>query len=78
MQEEHEMRQLLESINLINKAQAEGERCFESHIVFDGGVKQRELSEFALVLVSLLESTLGKDMRTRGQGMRSTYAIARR
>nr|KAG5707324.1 hypothetical protein BaRGS_005291 [Batillaria attramentaria] len=56
---EDEMRQLLESINEINKARAAGHRSFESHIIFDGGVRQRELSEFSLTLIGLLEETLG-------------------
>jgi hypothetical protein len=55
------MRQLLESISRISEAQASlGERCFESHIIFDGGVKQKELTEYALILISLLNDTLGK------------------
>ncbi|RUS88695.1 hypothetical protein EGW08_003510, partial [Elysia chlorotica] len=58
-EDEEEMRQLLESLARINAAQAEGETFFESHVVFDGGVQRKKISEFALVLISLLEETLG-------------------
>ena len=55
------MRQLLDSIRLISEAQAAGgERHFESHIIFDNGVRQKELSEFALTLIALLDETLGE------------------
>lgn len=53
------MKQLLESISRINSAQAEGDRHFESHVFFDGGVKDKNPSERVLQLVSLLKSTLG-------------------
>ncbi|KAK7093696.1 chitin synthase chs-2-like [Littorina saxatilis] len=58
-EDEEEMRQLLESIRLINEAKTGGDRYFESHIIFDNGVRQKELSEFALTLISLLGETLG-------------------
>ncbi|BFZ23575.1 hypothetical protein BsWGS_26614 [Bradybaena similaris] len=58
-EDEGEMRQLLESLAKINMAQVEGETFFESHVIFDGGVKQRKLSDFSLVLISILEDTLG-------------------
>ncbi|XP_076451581.1 uncharacterized protein LOC143287463 isoform X2 [Babylonia areolata] len=58
-EDEDEMRQLLESIRKINEAQAWGDRCFESHIIFDKGVEQMVLTEFALNLIALLEDTLG-------------------
>ncbi|GFO42301.1 chitin synthase [Plakobranchus ocellatus] len=58
-EDEDEMRQLLESLDKINKAQQQVETFFESHIVFDGGVQRKKISEFALVLISLLEETLG-------------------
>ena len=62
LQEEDEMRQLLESISLISEAQAAGgDFHFESHIIFDNGVRQKELSEFALVLIALLDETLGEE-----------------
>ena len=63
-QDEEEMRQLLESLAKINVAQAQGETFFESHIVFDGGVQRKKISEFALVLISLLEETLGQSLST--------------
>ena len=53
------MRQLLESINGINMARGEGQRHFESHIFFDGAVKDRNPTDFVLQLVALVESTLG-------------------
>ena len=54
------MRQLLESINGINMARGEGQRRFESHIFFDGAVKDRNPTDFVLQLVALVQSTLGK------------------
>ncbi|CAL1530473.1 unnamed protein product, partial [Lymnaea stagnalis] len=57
-EDEGEMKQLLESLAKVNVAQQEGETFFESHILFDGGVHNGKLSEFALNLVSLLEETL--------------------
>ncbi|KAL5019917.1 hypothetical protein ScPMuIL_002809 [Solemya velum] len=56
---DYEMKQLLESINRVNQALSEGDRHFESHIFFDGGVKEMVPSEFVLQLVALIESTLG-------------------
>ena len=61
-QTEQEMKQLLDSLNRINLAQRRGERHFESHIFFDGGVRDTVLSEFALQLISLLKSSLGTSM----------------
>lgn len=58
-QDEEEMRQVLQSINDINLAQAAGSRSFESHIILDGGVRQREPTQFALQLLALLKETLG-------------------
>ncbi|XP_041356161.1 uncharacterized protein LOC121373551 [Gigantopelta aegis] len=55
----YEMRQLLKSISRVNYAREDGGRFFESHVIFDGGVRKRELSSFALQLISLLEPTLG-------------------
>ncbi|KAL8601710.1 hypothetical protein ACOMHN_033886 [Nucella lapillus] len=63
-EEEDEMRQLLESIRHINEAQRGGDRNFESHIIFDNGVRQTELSDFALTLIALLEDTLGIEPKT--------------
>ena len=56
------MRQLLESINLINLAQGESEsrRHFESHVFFDGAVKDRNPTDFVLQLVALVQETFGK------------------
>ena len=54
------MRQLLESINSINMARGECQRRFESHIFFDGAVKEGNPTDFVLQLVALVESTLGK------------------
>ena len=42
-------------------AQREGHRHFESHIFFDGAVKDRNPTDFVLKLVSLIPSTLGKN-----------------
>lgn len=56
---DYEMRQLLESIQGINLAQSVGGRHFESHIFFDGAVKDKNPTDFVLQLVSLVESTLG-------------------
>ena len=53
------MRQLLESLHKVNVAQAAGQTFFESHIIFDNGVSRSKLTDFALVLISLLEETLG-------------------
>ncbi|KAH9513510.1 Chitin synthase, class 2 [Bulinus truncatus] len=58
-EDEGEMKQLLESLSKVNVAQQEGETFFQSHIFFDGGVNNNKLSEFPLVLISLLEETLG-------------------
>lgn len=60
VQADFEMRQLLESIQGINQAQSAGGRHFESHVFFDGAVKDKIPTEFVLQLVSLVESTLGK------------------
>ncbi|KAK6965691.1 Chitin synthase class 2, partial [Biomphalaria glabrata] len=58
-EDEGEMKQLLESLGRVNLAQQEGETYFESHIFFDAGVRNNKISEFPLILVSLLEETLG-------------------
>ena len=58
-QEDYEMRQLLESIQGINQAQAASDREFEAHVFFDGAVKERNPTAFVLQLVSLVESVLG-------------------
>ncbi|XP_046329399.2 uncharacterized protein LOC124113182 isoform X2 [Haliotis rufescens] len=56
---EVEMRQLLQSINKINLARANDDRFFESHVIFDGGIRNKNISEFALQLLTLLKETLG-------------------
>ncbi|GFN90034.1 chitin synthase [Plakobranchus ocellatus] len=59
-EDEGEMRNLLESLARVNKAQKNvADTSFESHIVFDGGAQGDDISDFALVLLSLLEETLG-------------------
>lgn len=55
-----EMRQLLQSINKINLARANDDRFFESHVIFDGGIRNKNISEFALQLLTLLKETLGR------------------
>ncbi|KAK6184985.1 hypothetical protein SNE40_007319 [Patella caerulea] len=54
-----EMKILLESMYRVNLSQMEGSRFFESHIIFDGGIRNRSLTSFALQLIGLLEPTLG-------------------
>ncbi|XP_052268476.1 chitin synthase chs-2-like [Dreissena polymorpha] len=54
-----EMRQLLQSIRGINRAQTDGTRHFESHIFFDGAVKDVNPTDSVLMLVSLAEEELG-------------------
>ncbi|XP_052786292.1 chitin synthase chs-1-like [Mya arenaria] len=56
---DYEMKQLLESIQRLNLAQAKGNRHFEAHVFFDGAVKDRNPTEFVLQLVSLAETVLG-------------------
>lgn len=54
-----EMRQLLESLNNVNLAGVD-QRHFEAHIFFDGAVKDGHLTDFALQLVSLVDTSLGE------------------
>ncbi|KAH3868273.1 hypothetical protein DPMN_031415 [Dreissena polymorpha] len=54
------MRQLLQSIRGINRAQTDGTRHFESHIFFDGAVKDVNPTDSVLMLVSLAEEELGQ------------------
>ncbi|KAH3868290.1 hypothetical protein DPMN_031433 [Dreissena polymorpha] len=56
---DYEMRQLLQSISGINRAQTDGTRHFESHIFFDGAVKKVNPTDSVLQLVSLAEEELG-------------------
>ncbi|XP_052265046.1 uncharacterized protein LOC127867732 isoform X2 [Dreissena polymorpha] len=56
---DYEMRQLLQSINGIHRAQTDGVRKFESHIFFDGAVKDVNPTDFVLQLISLAEEELG-------------------
>ncbi|XP_033747575.1 uncharacterized protein LOC117332686 [Pecten maximus] len=56
----NEMKQLLKSINRIQKTYSD--KYYESHIFFDGGVKDRTPTDFALQLISLLPDTLGCDV----------------
>ncbi|KAH3730566.1 hypothetical protein DPMN_056556 [Dreissena polymorpha] len=56
---DYEMRQLLQSINGIHRAQTDGVWKFESHIFFDGAVKDVNPTEFVLQLISLAEEELG-------------------
>ncbi|XP_067653543.1 chitin synthase chs-2-like isoform X2 [Haliotis asinina] len=56
---EVEMRQLLQSVNKINLARTDNEKFFESHVIFDGGIRNKNISEFALQLLTLLKETLG-------------------
>ncbi|WAR30086.1 hypothetical protein MAR_003654 [Mya arenaria] len=58
---DYEMKQLLESIQGLNLAQAKGNRHFEAHVFFDGAVKDRNPTEFVLQLVSLVETVLATD-----------------
>lgn len=66
---DYEMKQLLESIQGINLAQSSGGRHFESHVFFDGAVKEKNPTEFVLQLVSLVESTLGVKAETCSKTM---------
>ena len=54
------MKQLLESISLINAAKQFGTRHFESHIIFDGGIKGNVIGDKALQLLSLVPEVLSK------------------
>ncbi|KAI8480730.1 hypothetical protein Bbelb_415230 [Branchiostoma belcheri] len=54
---EREMEQLLTSLRVLAESQV-GERTFESHIFFDGGCRQRQPSQWALQLFSVMERTL--------------------
>ena len=54
------MKQLLESIALINAAKQAGSRHFESHIIFDGGIKGNVIGDMALQLLSLVPEVLSK------------------
>ncbi|OWF56620.1 Chitin synthase 1 [Mizuhopecten yessoensis] len=58
----NEMKQLLKSINRIQKTYSD--KYFESHVFFDGGVKDRTPTDFALQLISLLPDTLGCDVKS--------------
>ncbi|XP_067654033.1 chitin synthase chs-2-like [Haliotis asinina] len=54
-----EMRQLLQSINQINLARGNNDRFFESHIMFDSGIRKKNITEFPLQLLTLIQETLG-------------------
>ncbi|XP_046555805.1 uncharacterized protein LOC124265054 [Haliotis rubra] len=54
-----EMRQLLQSVNQINLARSHNDRFFESHIMFDSGIRKKNISEFPLQLLTLIQDTLG-------------------
>ncbi|KAK3596693.1 hypothetical protein CHS0354_038030 [Potamilus streckersoni] len=70
------MRQLLESINRINHAQSMGQKHFESHIFFDGGVnKDSSPTDFALQLIGLFSTTLGVDI-DRCSKTRTPYGVS--
>ena len=58
------MKQLLESIALINHAKQTGSRHFESHIIFDGGIKGNVIGDMALQLLSLVPEVLSKYVNT--------------
>ena len=57
-QSEKEMEQLLMSLARVSEAQAQSSRHFESHIIFDKGVKDKTLTEYALQLVGLLPKAM--------------------
>ena len=70
---EHEMRQMLTSINRVAEAISEGRTNtsvkkkkepphYESHIFFDGATSGNKFNEFVLQLISLLEETLGLNL----------------
>ena len=70
---EHEMRQMLTSINRVAEAISDGRKHtsvkkrkepphYESHIFFDGATSGNKFNEFVLQLISLLEETLGLDL----------------
>ncbi|KAI8510919.1 hypothetical protein Bbelb_118350 [Branchiostoma belcheri] len=62
---EREMEQLLTSLRVLAESQV-GERTFESHIFFDGGCRQRQPSQWALQLFSVMERTLQNENDTEG------------
>lgn len=53
------MHQLLDSIQKISQVKS-AEIRFESHIFLDGAVREKEMTEFALQLIGLLNDTLSK------------------
>ncbi|XP_060075146.1 uncharacterized protein LOC132554839 [Ylistrum balloti] len=69
-----EMGQLLKSICRIKDAQAHSDKYFESHVFFDGGVKEKTPTDFALQLISLLPETLGVDITMVTRTM-TTYGM---
>ncbi|XP_078667292.1 uncharacterized protein LOC144909112 [Branchiostoma floridae x Branchiostoma belcheri] len=62
---EREMEQLLTSLRALAESQV-GERTFESHIFFDGGCRQRQPSQWALQLFSVMERTLQNENDPQG------------
>ena len=58
LQTREEMKQLLESIAHINAAKQIGTRHFESHIIFDGGIKGNTITNKALQLLGLVPEVL--------------------
>ena len=73
-----EMKQMLKSINRVAKYykhQIDLNRVhdiFESHIFFDGGCREDELSSFAIQLMSLINEALGVEL-TQGKKQKTPY-----
>lgn len=57
-EEDYEMEQLLRSIHDVDNNVAKTKRHYESHILFDGGVRGQVIADYALQLASLVEETL--------------------
>ena len=57
-EEDYEMEQLLRSIHDVDNNAAKTKRHYESHILFDGGVRGQVIADYALQLASLVEETL--------------------
>lgn len=57
-EEDYEMEQLLGSIHDVDNNAAKTKRHYESHILFDGGVRGQVIADYALQLASLVEDTL--------------------
>ncbi|KAK3095888.1 hypothetical protein FSP39_020357 [Pinctada imbricata] len=74
-----EMKQLLESVYAVNAAQISGDQTschFESHIFLDGSIRDDDLQENALRLLSLLPESLGIVDLRKGTKIITPYGMA--